>query len=74
MTGEVSLTGKVLPVGGIREKIMAARRSNITCVVLPIGNLKDWEELPSHLKEGIELHLAAEYADVFSVAFPVTSV
>lgn len=70
MTGEISLTGKVLPVGGIREKIMAARRSNCMCVILPRANKKDYDELPEHLKEGLEVHFAASYAgDVYPVAF-----
>ena len=55
MTGEVSLTGKVLPVGGIKEKTIAARRAGITCLVLPVGNKKDFEELPPYLKEGLEV-------------------
>lgn len=69
MTGEVTLTGKVLPVGGIKEKVMAARRSHVSCLVLPQGNRKDYEELPAHLKEGMEVHFAADYKDVFAVAF-----
>jgi Lon-like ATP-dependent protease len=61
MTGEITLTGKVLPVGGIKEKIMAARRSHVNCVVLPNANKKDWDELPDHLKEGVEIHFASKY-------------
>ena len=69
MTGEVSLTGKVLPVGGIREKTMAARRAGIKCIVFPAENKKDFDELPDYLKEGIEAHFASEYSDVYDVAF-----
>jgi len=69
MTGEVSLTGKVLPVGGIKEKTIAARRAGITCLVLPAANKPDFEELPPYLKEGLEVHFAVTYDDVFSVAF-----
>jgi ATP-dependent Lon protease len=69
MTGEVTLTGKVLPVGGIKEKIMAARRAGVRVVVLPAANRKDWEELPAHLKEGLELHFAGQYGTVYAVAF-----
>eukprot|EP01138_Halocafeteria_seosinensis_P004096 gb/GECG01004188.1/.p1 GENE.gb/GECG01004188.1/~~gb/GECG01004188.1/.p1 ORF type:complete len:1020 (+),score=187.42 gb/GECG01004188.1/:1-3060(+) len=69
MTGEVTLTGKVLPVGGIKEKTMAARRSNIHTLVLPSENKKDYEELPDHLKEGMEVHFAETYDDVFYHAF-----
>uniref|UniRef100_A0A7S2RZQ8 Lon protease homolog n=1 Tax=Rhizochromulina marina TaxID=1034831 RepID=A0A7S2RZQ8_9STRA len=69
MTGEVSLTGKVLAVGGIKEKTIAARRAGITCLVLPMANKRDFEELPEYLRKGLEIHFATEYADVYSVAF-----
>ena len=55
MTGEVSLTGKVLPVGGIKEKVIAARRAGIVCLVLPVGCRRDYEELPDYLREGLEV-------------------
>jgi endopeptidase La len=69
MTGEITLTGKVLPVGGIKEKVMAARRSGTKCLVLPAGNRKDYEELPDHLKEGLEVHFAHVYGDVYHALF-----
>lgn len=69
MTGEVSLTGRVLPVGGIKEKVMAARRSNVRTLVLPTGNRKDFEELPDHLREGLAVTFATVYGDVARVAF-----
>jgi len=69
MTGEVSLTGKVLPVGGIKEKIMAARRAGITTVVLPAANERDFGEIPEYLKEGLTVHYAEEYEQVYKVAF-----
>jgi hypothetical protein len=69
MTGEVTLTGRVLPVGGIKEKVMAARRSAVRTLVLPAGNRKDYDELPAHLRDGMDVHFAAEYADVAAVAF-----
>merc|ERR1739841_361554 len=53
MTGEITLSGKVLPVGGIREKTMAARRAGITVLCLPHANERDWEELPTYLKDGM---------------------
>ena len=55
MTGEISLTGKVLPVGGIKEKVIAARRAAITCLALPIGCRRDFEELPEYLRDGLEV-------------------
>jgi Lon-like ATP-dependent protease len=70
MTGEISLTGKVLPVGGIKEKIMGARRAGIKTVILPFANQRDFDEIPEYLKEGIEVHYAEEYDKVFEVAFP----
>jgi ATP-dependent Lon protease, bacterial type len=69
MTGEISLTGKVLPVGGIKEKIMAARRAGITCVILPAQNKRDYDEMPDYLKDGLEIFFAEDYANVFDVAF-----
>lgn len=69
MTGEVSLNGKVLPVGGIKEKVIAARRSGCKAVALPAANRKDFEELPEYLKEGLEVTFASHYSDVFDVAF-----
>lgn len=69
MTGEISLTGKVLPVGGIKEKIMAARRAGITCVILPSQNQRDYDEMPDYLKEDMEVHFAEDYQKVYDVAF-----
>jgi ATP-dependent Lon protease len=69
MTGEISLTGKVLPVGGIKEKIMAARRAGIKCVVLPAANQRDFDEIPEYLKEGLEVNYADAYEKVYGVAF-----
>jgi len=69
MTGELSLTGQVLPIGGLKEKTIAARRSGLKILVFPEGNRKDFEELPDHLKEGLEVHFAKTYRDVYNVAF-----
>jgi len=69
MTGEVSLKGKVLPVGGIKEKTMAARRAGIQHIVFPEGNRRDFEEIPEYLKDDLEVHFASDYKDVFEVAF-----
>ena len=69
MTGELTLTGHVLPVGGIREKVIAARRSGIFEVVLPDANRRDFDELPDHLKEGMTVHFARRYRDVARVVF-----
>ena len=69
MTGELTLTGQVLPVGGIREKVIAARRSKIMELILPHANRKDFEELPDYLRDGISVHFARNYREVFEYVF-----
>ena len=69
MTGEISLTGKVLPVGGIKEKIMGGRRAGIKTIILPAANQRDFDEIPDYLKEGLDVHFAEEYDEVFDVVF-----
>ena len=73
MTGELTLTGRVLPVGGIREKVIAARRIGVPELILPEDNRRDFEELPDYLKEGLTVHFASEYCDVAAVAFTKAS-
>merc|ERR1712070_680553 len=68
MTGEVSLTGKVLPVGGIKEKIMGGRRAGIKSIILPSANQRDYDEIPDYLKEGLDVHFADDYDTVYEVA------
>jgi len=69
MTGELTLTGRVLPVGGIREKIIAARRASVTEVLLPFANRGDYEELPDHVKAGMTVHFVRSFDEVFAIAF-----
>lgn len=69
MTGEVSLTGKVLPVGGIKEKIIAAKRVGVNCVILPEENRKDYTELPEFITSDLEVHFVIEYSDVYKIIF-----
>jgi ATP-dependent Lon protease len=69
MTGELTLTGQVLPVGGIREKVIAARRSKVMELILPHGNRRDFEELPDYLREGVNVHFARNYREVFEFVF-----
>ena len=64
MTGEVTLTGRVLPVGGVREKILAARRAGITIVLIPRHNEKDLVELPAEVKADVTFHLIDTLDDV----------
>jgi len=74
MTGEISLTGKVLAVGGIKEKTMAARRAGIKTIVLPEDCRRDFDELPDYLKEGLDVCYATDYSIVYDVAFVTDSV
>ncbi|MEQ9394798.1 endopeptidase La [Haliea sp.] len=69
MTGELTLTGQVLPVGGIREKVIAARRIKIPELILPAANRRDFEELPDYLREGLQVHFARTYREVFEFVF-----
>lgn len=71
MTGELTLTGKVLAVGGIKEKIIAAKRSKIFEVILPEANRSDFEELPDTIKDGMIVNFAEKYQDVEKVVFSV---
>ncbi|KAL3866563.1 hypothetical protein ACJMK2_043851 [Sinanodonta woodiana] len=70
MTGEISLTGKVLPVGGIKEKTIAAKRSGVTTIILPEDNKKDFSDLPKFITEGLEVHFVSHYEQVVKIAFP----
>lgn len=67
MTGELTLTGQVLAVGGIREKVIAARRVGIREVILPEACQRDFDELPDYLKDGLTVHFAKQYDDVFRI-------
>lgn len=69
MTGEITLTGKVLPIGGVKEKTIAARRVGIKELILPIDNQKDFEELPDYIRKGIKVHYADYFKDVLQVAY-----
>ncbi|TNF99245.1 MAG: endopeptidase La [Gammaproteobacteria bacterium] len=69
MTGELTLTGNVLPVGGIREKLIAARRARIMEVILPEDNRRDVDELPKHIIKGMTIHFAGQYDQVASIVF-----
>ncbi len=70
MTGELTLTGQVYPVGGIREKLIAARRQGVRQVIVPEANRRDVEDVPEHVTRGLDIHYAAHCTDVLEVAFP----
>lgn len=69
MTGELTLTGKVLPIGGVKEKTIAAQRVGIRELIFPIDNKKDFEELPDYIREGLTVHFADYFEDVLKVAY-----
>jgi ATP-dependent Lon protease len=72
MTGEITLSGNVLPVGGIKEKFLAARRAGVQTIILPAENRQDVEEdLTAELMEGVKVHYASRIEDVLSVALPL---
>jgi ATP-dependent Lon protease len=68
MTGEITLRGKVLPVGGIKDKVLAAFRGGITEVILPKENEKDLEEIPTEVREAMEVHLVESMDEVLRLA------
>ncbi|MFC2049097.1 endopeptidase La [Chlamydiota bacterium] len=70
MTGEITLTGRVLGIGGLREKLIAARRSGLDTLIFPKDNQRDYEELPDYLKKDIEIHFVDHYDEIFHLAFP----
>jgi len=69
MTGELTLTGRVLPIGGVREKTIAARRVNIRELIFPRENKKDFDELPDYLRAGISAHFADYFDDVLDIIY-----
>lgn len=69
MTGELSLTGKILPVGGIKEKTIAAKRAGVTCIILPAENRKDFSDLPEYITEGLEVHFVENYSEIYNIVF-----
>ena len=70
MTGEITLRGNVLPIGGVKEKVTAAHRSGIKEIILPHHNEKDLEDVPEHVKKDLTFHFAKEIQDVIRVALP----
>ncbi|VVA96613.1 unnamed protein product [Arabis nemorensis] len=69
MTGEVTLTGRILPIGGVKEKTIAARRSQVKMIIFPEGNRRDFDELAENMKEGLDVHFVDEYEQIFELAF-----
>jgi ATP-dependent Lon protease len=70
MTGEVTLAGLVFPIGGVKEKVLAARRSGIRRVILPMGNKKDLRDLPAHVRQEMQFHFVERVEEVLSLVIP----
>ena len=69
MTGELSLTGKVLPIGGLKEKTIAARRNNIKTIIIPEANERDLEEIPEYIRKGIKFYPVVTLEEVSKLMF-----
>lgn len=70
MTGELTLTGRVLPIGGVKEKVVAARRSGLKKLIFPKANIPDYDKLPDYIKKGLTVYFVEHYDEVFKIAFP----
>jgi ATP-dependent Lon protease len=68
MTGEVTLQGKVLPIGGVKQKVLAAHRAGLTDVVLPARNEADLDDVPDAVRDEMRFHLASDIGEVLAVA------
>lgn len=69
MTGEISLMGHVMPIGGLREKLIAARREGLKTILVPANNHNDYDDVPEELKKDLEVLFVSKYDEVFSKAF-----
>jgi len=69
MTGELTLTGRVLPIGGVREKIIAAKRNGIKEVILPAANSGDYDDLPAYIQKDVVVNFAEDFRDVAALVF-----
>nr|XP_011450397.2 lon protease homolog, mitochondrial isoform X2 [Crassostrea gigas] len=70
MTGEITLTGKVLAIGGLKEKLLAAKRAGMKCVLIPEENRSKFEDLDEAVKSDLEVHFVKHYKEVFDIVFP----
>ncbi|HNY21438.1 MAG TPA: endopeptidase La [Treponemataceae bacterium] len=70
MTGELSLTGQVLPIGGLKEKTVAAHRNGVKDIIIPKANVRDLDDIPPHVRKGIDFHPVSRMEEVIELAFP----
>lgn len=68
MTGEVTIRGRVLPIGGLKEKLLAAKQAGVKTVIIPHKNLKDLPEIPAEIRAGLEIHAAVHVEEVLKIA------
>jgi len=68
MTGEITLRGKVLPIGGVKEKVLAAHRAGVTNIILPRDNEKDLADIPKNVLDALDLHLVSTMDEVLKIA------
>jgi ATP-dependent Lon protease len=74
MTGEVSLTGRVLPIGGVKQKLLAAHRAGITDVLIPARNEPDLDDVPAAVRDELTIHLVSDVREVLQLALEAASV
>jgi len=69
MTGELTLTGRIMPIGGVKEKTIAAKRAKIKQLIFPAENRKDFEELPAHIRRGLKVHFVSTFQEALEICF-----
>ena len=74
MTGEITLRGRVLPIGGLKQKVLAAQAAGLTDVIIPQANVADLEELPKDVRSRIQFHPVSSIDEVLQVALEPTTV
>jgi ATP-dependent Lon protease len=76
MTGEITLRGKVLPIGGVKEKLLAAHRAGITTIIMPKDNEKDLADIPKNVLDVLSIHLVSHMDEVLKIALtgPLTPI
>lgn len=70
IAGEISLSGYLLPIGGVKEKALAAKRSGVETILLPHANQRDWQELSEEVREGLQPRFSKHYLQMVPYVFP----